>query len=489
MLINFEENVQCVKYIGIQTSDLVSVVDFRNLTMLSKEIAALVLATGAGGAAMYVYLQTKRTTQSIDSHEDSFEPGKPLPCLTQHPAVYLDWNATTPIFPEVTQAMLPFAKSCFGNPSSDNVFSDPCRKAINTARRQAADLLGVQPEEIIFTGSGTESDNTAIALALQCCKKPEKRFGRTKTVPQHVVTTNIEHPAIENYLQAQEASGNITVTRVKVNNEGIVSVLDVEDAIRDSTVLVTVMHSNNEIGSLQPISEIALLCKKRGILCHTDAAQSCGKVNVNVSSTPVDMMTVVGHKFGCPKGVSFLYVRNGCLEESNRVPPSTLGRSGIYLLGGGQERGCRGSTENVLLIAALGKACEIARKELDKTRKHMSNLRGLLVRRLEYHNKGRCQFLINGPKNEEHRLPNTLSISIKGVQSGKLLSQLRDKLAASAGSACHTGGGVSKVLEACNVPQEFIHGTLRLSVGRHTTKEDVDRAALLITKAACELLA
>ena len=460
---------------------------------------ALGLAVGVAGTVAAILL-TKASTEkkqrrggeegeekndvSSSAPPSKSGPGTVLASLAMHKEVYLDWNATTPIFPEVTAALLPFTAAHFGNPSSDSAFSAPCRAAVQKARQQAAALLGAAPEEIIFTGSGSESDNTAIMLAISACTKQKKRFGPGPAIP-HVVTTNIEHPAVEQYLAAAEAAGTIAVTRVAVNTEGLVSADDVLAAIRENTALVTVMHSNNEVGSVQPIAAIAEGCKGRGVLCHTDAAQSCGKVDVSIAVCPVDMMTVVGHKFGCPKGVSFLFVRNGCLAEHGRKPPPSFGSAGALVLGGGQESGRRAGTENVLLIAALGKACELARQELPTMRKHMLALRSRLLQRFEAAAaQGLLSVRVNGPSDVNCRLPNTLSIGIQGVQSGALLASIKHQVAASAGSACHTGGGVSAILKAMSVPMEYAVGTLRLSVGRHTTFEDVELAADAIINAA-----
>eukprot|EP00729_Bicosta_minor_P004276 gene4276-6410_t len=420
---------------------------------------------------------TTTTTTSTSAAGSKSGPGSILAALADHKTVYLDWNATTPIFPEVTETMLPFTAAHFGNPSSDSAFSAPCRAAVSKARAQAAALLDAAPEEIIFTGSGSESDNTAIMLAIASCTKPRRRFGQAPAVP-HVVTTNIEHPAVEQYLAAAEAAESITVTRVKVNSEGLVSADEVLAAIKENTALVTVMHSNNEVS-------IAEGCRARGVLCHTDAAQSCGKVDVSLSVCPVDMMTVVGHKFGCPKGVSFLFVRDGCLTEKGRKPPASFGSAGAFLLGGGQEAGRRAGTENVLLISALGRACELAKEELPAMREHMLALRSRLLQKFENAaERGLISVRVNGPSDPNCRLPNTLSIGIKGVQSGALLASIKHQVAASAGSACHTGGGVSAILKAMSVPMDYAVGTLRLSVGRHTTLQDVDAAADAIIAAA-----
>jgi cysteine desulfurase len=261
------------------------------------------------------------------------------------------------------------------------------------------------------------------------------------------------------------------------NIDGTVDAIAVIKAIKSNTALVTVMHSNNEVGSVMPIRDIAIRCRQLGILTHTDAAQSCGKVKIDVEDLHVDMLTVVGHKFGAPKGVAALYMKDGCFDNpEHRSKPKSFGHGG-FLLGGGQESGRRGGTENVLLISALGAACSIVTREQKVTITHMKILRAQLLSNLS---KCRVPFIVNGPKSESKRLPNTLSISFKGVESSLLLHNIKSKVAASAGSACHTGGGISSVLKKIHVNEDFVAGTLRLSVGRHTTVEDVDTASKII---------
>lgn len=268
----------------------------------------------------------------------------------------------------------------------------------------------------------------------------------------------------------------------------VVSAAAVMTAVRASTVLVTVMHSNNEIGSINPIATIAAACRAKGVLCHTDAAQSCGKVKIDVALLGVDMLTCVGHKFGAPKGIACLFIRKDCLSDTGRLPPAKYGESGALFVGGGQEAGRRAGTENVLQIAALGQACAIVTAELDKTHAHMAALRERLLQKLTASQSSKAgripASIVNGPADPKSRLPNTLSISFEGIDSGRLLADVRDQVSASAGSACHTGGGVSAVLQAIEVPEAFIKGTLRLSVGRHTTERDVDRAADIIGRCA-----
>ena len=288
-----------------------------------------------------------RPAASGDAQGSHSGPGRPLPSLAAADCLYLDWNATTPIFPEVTAAMLPFTAAHWGNPSSSNAFSAPCRAAVAKARAHIAQMLRCPPEDVVFTSCGTEADNTAIVLALRAAA------ARGAAAPPHVVTTEVEHPAIEQCLLVLEQQGDVRVTRVPVDHQGLVSAAAVLAAVQPDTALVTVMHSNNEVGAVMPTAQIADGCRvrprpapaggallrapqARGVLFHTDAAQSCGKVPVNVECCAADMITVVGHKFGAPKGIAALYVRSGCLGD---VPG--YGTCGGMLQGGGQEAGRR----------------------------------------------------------------------------------------------------------------------------------------------------
>ncbi len=278
-----------------------------------------------------------------------------------HPCIYLDYNGTTPVDRRVFATMIPYLTLHFGNPSSSHAFGQAPKRAISKARRSIMQLLSSKhlddlddsalQKSIIFTGCGTEADNMAIHLAVN--STPNSKWKK-----KHIVTTNVEHPAITECLKVLEAKGEIAVTYVPVNDEGMVSAEQVIKAIRDETVLVTVMLANNESGALQPVKEIAPYCRKRGILFHTDAAQAVGKVSITLDnkgiSSDVDMVTIVGHKFGAPKGIACLYIRPGCLEENGRKEPLTsgFGSSGILLLGGGQEGGRRAGTENVPYIVS-----------------------------------------------------------------------------------------------------------------------------------------
>lgn len=381
--------------------------------------------------------------------------------------IYLDYNGTTPIWPEVAEAMKPYLEE-FGNPSStSHVYGKRARNAVDNARNQVAKLIGARPEEIYFTSCGTESDNWAIWGTTMAARMKDR------TIIPHVVTSSIEHPAVLKYLESLEDLGLIEFSKVPVSKEGIIDPSDVEEAIDPSrTVLVTVMHSNNETGAIQPVEKVAQIARKYGVLMHSDAAQSIGKVSVNVKDLDVDMMTIVGHKFGAPKGVAALFCKKGL--ESNLQN---------FLCGGSQESGHRAGTENLLHIVGLGKAAEIASHELPQSTIRFAALRNELQYRLQNaFSEGRTR--VNGPLKENDRLPNTLNISILGVKASSILSKLGDQLAASAGAACHTGGArISDVLAAMQVSEEWAAGTIRLSVGRGTKMEDIEAAVDLITKA------
>eukprot|EP00193_Tetraselmis_chui_P019798 CAMPEP_0177782072 /NCGR_PEP_ID=MMETSP0491_2-20121128/18233_1 /TAXON_ID=63592 /ORGANISM="Tetraselmis chuii, Strain PLY429" /LENGTH=415 /DNA_ID=CAMNT_0019302269 /DNA_START=374 /DNA_END=1621 /DNA_ORIENTATION=- len=392
----------------------------------------------------------------------SSQLGQELPFLQD--CVYLDYNATTPIFPEVAQEMQPFLYEAFGNPSSGHTYGRKCKAAVDLARQRVASAVGAaSPDEIYFTSCGTESDNWAILGTID---------NSTFPVP-HIVTTNIEHPAILELLRSLQRQNKITFTAVGVSSEGIVNVDDVVGAIKPETCLITIMHGNNEIGALQPIKEITDRIRGMDIPFHSDAAQSLGKVKVDVQEMGVDMATFVGHKIGAPKGVAALYVKDGV-----KLPPA--------LIGGAQERGMRAGTESVVLLSGFGKAAEMLEKESDELFHHLRSVRNYLRESLERAlPEERLRF--NGPTDESKRTANTLSVSIKGVNASLLLLELQDTVAASAGAACKRGQGalLSDTLKAIDVPAEFALGTVRLSVGRHTSKAEIDRAVGHILE-ACE---
>jgi cysteine desulfurase len=374
--------------------------------------------------------------------------------------IYLDYNATTPVDPRVAEAMRPFLSGCFGNPSSSHRLGREARQALNHARSQVASCLGCDPDEIVFTSGGSEANNTAIRGAVAA------RGGG------HVVTSAVEHPAVLEVVLALEVDGLITSTIVGVDSSGRVNPGDVARALRPDTVLVTVMLANNEVGTLQPIAELAAACRERGVLLHTDAAQAVGKVPVALRRLGVDLLTVAGHKLYAPKGVGALYVRHGV-----SIDP--------LIRGAGHELGRRAGTESVLLAAGLGSACAIVRDELASEAERLRGLRDRLERRLR---ASLSELVVHG--HPEHRLPNTLSVALPGVHAHHLLERLGDRVAASPGSACHADKvQVSHVLAAMGVDTATALSTIRLSVGRFTTDDEVDRAAAFILAEAAAVRA
>ena len=373
--------------------------------------------------------------------------------------IYLDYNATTPHDPEVIAAMRPFLEEHFGNPSSSHYYGLKTREAVEAARAQVASLLGCLPEEIFFTSGGTESNNHAI--------KGIAAAYRDKG--NHVITTQIEHPAVTAVCKYLETYG-IQSTYLTVDEYGLVNIRDIEAAITPETILITVMHANNEVGTIQPIAEIAAIARRKGIVLHTDAAQSVGKIPAHVSTLGVDLLSIAGHKLYAPKGIGVLYVRKG-IETAK------------FMHGAGQESGKRAGTENVLEIVGLGKACEIAERDLQKNIHHMQAMRDRLYEGLR---QQVMDIRLNG--HDELRLPNTLSLCFKGIEADKLLSDIQDRVAASAGAACHSGEcRISSVLTAMKVPQEWARGSLRFSTGKMTTGEDIEEAMAFITQAVLKL--
>ena len=362
--------------------------------------------------------------------------------------IYLDYNATTPIDREVAEAMQPYLTEYFGNPSSIHEYGIITKKAIEKARKQLADLLNCSPEEIIFTGGGTESNNYSIKGSAFYLKDKGK----------HIITSSVEHPAVAEVCAYLEKNG-FDVTYLPVDEYGRVSVSDLEKAIRPDTILITIMHANNEIGTLQAISEIAKIAKKYGIRFHSDGAQSVGKVKTDMQKLGVDLFSIAGHKLYAPKGIGALYIRKGVKLEK-------------FMHGANHERNLRAGTENVLEIVGLGKAAEIAKRDFDKNYKHTKAMRDRLYEKII---EKLPDSKLNG--HPEYRLPNTLSISFPGIEANTLLSDL-DDVAASAGAACHSEGvDLSQVLVAIKVPVSIAMGTIRLSTGKYTTKEEIDRAA------------
>jgi cysteine desulfurase len=352
----------------------------------------------------------------------------------QPKTIYLDYNATTPIAPEVAEAMVPYLYEHFGNPSSSHPFGVTARCAVERARAQVATLLGCQPSEVVFTSGGTESNNHAI--------KGVALAGRGRG--NHIITSVVEHPAV----------------------------IDLERAITPNTLLVTVMQANNEVGTIQPIAELAEIAHRHGVLVHTDAAQAVGKIPAKVDDLGVDLLSVAGHKLYAPKGIGALYMRAGV-----ELFP--------LMHGAGHEGGRRPGTENVLEIVGLGKACEIAGRDLERNMTHFREMRDRLHEGL-VQGLGDGALRLNGHPNR--RLPNTLSVSFRGVEANTLLSEIGEQVAASAGAACHAGGiTVSTVLEAMTVPVEWAMGTVRFSVGRGTTAGEIDEALEVVVGAVRRL--
>jgi cysteine desulfurase len=371
----------------------------------------------------------------------------PAPMDAPRDPIYLDHNATTPLLPEVVDAMLPSLREHFGNPSSAHVYGRRAKEAVEQARARVAALLGARGEEIFFVAHGTEANNLAIRGVMAAL--PEKR---------HVVTSVIEHPATSEPCRELEKHGG-RVTWLPVDEHGRVRVAEAEAALRGDTALVTLMHANNETGVLQPIAELAHGARARGVLVHTDAAQSVGKLPLSVEALGVDLLTVVGHKFGAPKGVGALYVRRG-----TPIRP--------VLLGAGHERGLRPGTENVASLVGLGVACEVALRTVEEEARRVRALREELWDRLRARIPG---LALNG--HPEERLPNTLNVRFPGV-SGSALLAATPEVAASTGSACHAGEeSASSVLTAMGVEPRAALGSVRLSLGRTTTREDVVAAA------------
>ena len=366
--------------------------------------------------------------------------------------IYLDYNATTPVAPQVLDALLPWLREQFGNPSSSHAFGQRAAQAVRTARRQVADLIGAQPHEIVFTGCATEANNLALLGAAQALVES----GSTK---RHLVLSAVEHPAVMAPAMHLRAQG-WQVTIVPVDTWARVSTEQVHQALREDTALVSIMHANNEVGTLQPIAEIGQHTRRRGILLHTDAAQAAGKVALDVDDLGVNLLTLAGHKFYAPKGIGALYVRSG-----TPIRP--------VLHGADQEQGLRPGTENVAAIVALGAAAALASASLVAAAAHMRAMRERLHQQLGAAIAG---LQLNG--HPEHRLPNTLHISFPGVTGRALLAHAADAVAASVGSACHSErDAVSGVLAAMGVDAARAVGAMRISVGRMTTTDEVDRAA------------
>jgi cysteine desulfurase len=368
--------------------------------------------------------------------------------------IYLDHNATTPVAPEVVEAMRPYWEERYGNPSSSHGPGRIAKHALEEARCQAAELLGCLPTEVVFTSGGTESNNAIIkGVAHSLSEK-----GR------HIITTTIEHPAVTNPCLFLRRQG-YEVTFLPVDSTGQVDPSAVKGAIRSTTILISVMHANNETGTVQPIAEIGALAREADVVFHTDAAQSAGKIPVRVSELNADFLSLAGHKMYAPKGVGALFIRDGMTIEP-------------FMHGAGQESGRRAGTENVALAVALGRACDLAREMMSEGIEVIHRLRDRLHELLAAHIQG---LVLNG--HPTARLPNTLNVSPPGVNGGMLLDGVPE-ICASTGAACHDRSlRLSHVLEAMQVPEDVGRGAVRLSLGRTNTEAEIETAAQMIVEA------
>jgi cysteine desulfurase NifS/selenium donor protein len=374
--------------------------------------------------------------------------------------IYLDYNATTPIDPAVAAVMEPFLREFFGNPSSSHYYGSQTRLAIEAARKQVADLLGALPYEIVFTSGGTESNNMAILGAA---------YSR-RHLGNHIITSSVEHPAVLEVCAHLEKEG-FQISRLSVNEYGMTDPAELLSLIRPDTILISVMHANNEVGTIQPVAEIGKIARDKGIWMHCDAAQSVGKIPVNVIDLNVDLLSVAGHKLYAPKGIGALYIRQGIKLSK-------------IIHGADHEQNRRPGTENVLEIAGLGKACELALHSLDESTSLLKSKRDLLEKLII---EAYPAAVVHG--HPQLRLPNTLSIAFPGIEANTLLGAVTG-VAASAGAACHAGEvAISRVLQAMQVPIEVAMGTIRLSTGRYTTDADIRQAASLIIDSALSLSA
>ncbi len=373
--------------------------------------------------------------------------------------VYLDYNATTPVDPRVADAIDPCLHQHYGNPSSSHIYGRNAHEAVEQARERVADLIGALPGEIVFTGCATEANN----LAIRGVARALREKGR------HLITSAVEHPSVAQPFQRLQDDG-WEVSVIPVDNYGQVSADEIASILRDDTVLVSIMHANNEVGTIQPIEEVAAIARSRGILMHTDAAQSTAKIPVSVDSLGVDLLSIAGHKFYATKGVGALYVRSG-----TQLQP--------VLVGAGHEGGLRPGTENVPAIVGLGEAARLAVERGTKETQRLTEMRENMHQRLA---SAIPELTLNG--HPEKRLPNTLNLSFPNVDGRELLAHAAKDIAASVGSACHEDSEtVSGVLGAMGITHQRALGAIRLSLGSPTTEAEIERAtkALITAWQAC----
>lgn len=376
--------------------------------------------------------------------------------------VYLDNAATTALSPKVLEQMMPYLTTIYGNPSSPHSFGQEARRGVEHARDQVAKALNALPEEIIFTGCGTESDNTVLFGVAE----------RYKSKGNHIITTNVEHHAILHTCEALEKRG-IEVTYLPVDENGMVTAEQVANAITDKTILVSIMFANNEVGTIMPIAEIGKVCRERGVLFHTDAVQAVGHVPIDVKAMNIDMLSMSAHKFHGPKGVGALYMKKGI-----RLP--------AYVMGGAQERNRRAGTENVAGVVGLGAAIELATQNLEESAARMTKLRDKLIAGIA---ERIPEVKLNG--HPTLRLPNNVNYSIKYIEGESILLMLdMNGIAASSGSACTSGSlDPSHVLLALGLSHEIAHGSVRLTLSDETTEEDIDYVLEVLPKVAERLRA
>jgi cysteine desulfurase len=374
--------------------------------------------------------------------------------------IYLDYNATTPIDLEVATEMLPYLQTNFGNPSSSYSIGRHNKEAVERARTQVAKLINAKPEEIFFTSCATESNNIAIRGIAMANRERGK----------HIITSSIEHPAVTEVCKYLTTIG-WDITYLPVDNQGTVNAKDVEGAIRKDTVLITIMHANNEVGTIQPIEEIGAIANENKIIFHTDAAQSVGKIEVDVEKLGVDLLSIAGHKLYAPKGIGALYIREGTRIEN-------------LMFGASQEKGLRPGTENVIHTVGLGKACEIALRDFKQNQKNMSVSRNRLLDGLVSQLGNKVH--VNG--HPANGLPNTLSVAFENTSAHKLASFISNNVLISTGSACHSGETtISSVLQAMNLDFRMAASTVRISTGKRTTEEEIDFAVEVLVNAVKKL--